>query len=220
MSLAGLVPVRWRFEAQLAMRHLVTGGGQTLLTLGAVAAGVIVIIFLTALIFGIRQRLTTTLTESIPHVTVRVRELEPTPLSEIQDLSDRMSSSRIEKQAPQKKYIDDWQHAVDVIQTIPNVRIAVPAIQGQGFATKGGNPVGLTITGAVPEQQDEISPVSRDLIAGRYIGLAADEVVIDYQLSKDLGVAVGDRIRLTSSAGNTENLSIVGIYSQGRGRGG
>jgi len=52
MSAMSLVPPKWRFEAQLAVRHLVTGGGQTLLTVGAVAAGVIVIIFLTALIFG------------------------------------------------------------------------------------------------------------------------------------------------------------------------
>jgi len=220
MSLWGLVPLKWRFEAQLALRHLMTGGGQTLLTIGAVAAGVIVIVFLTALIFGIRQRLTTTLTESIPHVTVRVRALEPVPLSEIQDLSNRMSSSRIEKQAPQLKYIDDWQHVVDVIQRIGNVRIALPAIQGQGFASRGGNPIGLTVTGADPELQDEVSPVSKDLIAGRYIGLASDEVVIDYQLSKDLAVSVGDRIRLTSSAGNTESLSIAGIYSRGQGRGG
>ena len=54
-----------------------------MLTVGAVAAGVIVIIFLTALFFGIRAKLTTMLTESIPHVTVKVRETEPVPLSEV-----------------------------------------------------------------------------------------------------------------------------------------
>ena len=142
-----LVPAKWRFETTLALRHLITGGGQTLLTIGAVAAGVIVIIFLTALIFGIRLKLTNMLTESIPHVTVRVRETEPVPLSELQDLGSAMSSSRIEKQAPQLKFIDDWQHVVDVIRTIPNVRVVLPAIQGQGFASKGANPIGVTITG-------------------------------------------------------------------------
>jgi len=58
------------------------------------------------------------------------------------------------------------------------------------------------------------------LIAGKYVGLAADEVVIDYELAKDLSVSVGDRIRMTSSTGNTESLSISGIYSRGQGRGG
>jgi lipoprotein-releasing system permease protein len=215
-----LVPLKWRFEVKLAIRHLTTGGGQTLLTVGAVAAGVIVIIFLTALIFGIRARLTTMLTESIPHVTLRVRDLEPVPLSEIQNLENAMSSTRIEKQAPQLKFIDNWQHVVDVVRTVPNVRVASPAVQGQGFASRGGNPIGVSITGADPAQQDEISPVTKDLIAGRYVGLASDEVVIDYELAKDLSVSVGDRIRMTSSMGNTESLSIAGIYSRGQGRGG
>ena len=215
-----LVPLKWRFEAKLALRHLTTGGGQTLLTVGAVAAGVIVIIFLTALIFGIRARLTTMLTESIPHVTLRVRDLEPVPLSEIQNLENAMSSTRIEKQAPQLKFIDNWQHVVDVVRTVPNVRIASPAVQGQGLASRGGNPIGVTITGADPEQQDEVSPVTQDLIAGKYVGLASDEIVIDYELAKDLTVSVGDRIRVTSSMSNTESLSIAGIYSRGQGRGG
>jgi lipoprotein-releasing system permease protein len=220
MSALSFVPLKWRFEAQLALRHLATGGGQTLLTVGAVAAGVIVIIFLTALIFGMRAKLTKMLTESIPHVTVKVREVEPVPLSEVQDLGTAMSSSRVEKQAPQLKFIDDWQHVVDVIRTVPNIRIALPAIQGQGFASKGGNPIGVTITASDPAQQDEVSPVTKDLIAGKYLGLASDAVVIDYELAKDLSVSVGDRIRITSSAGNTESMSIAGIYSRGQGRGG
>src|SRR5215813_9977579 len=130
MNALAWLPRKWRFEATLALRHLLTGGGQTLLTVGAVAAGVIVIIFLTALIFGLRARLTRTLTESIPHVTVRVRAREPVPLSELQDLNSPLSSSRIEKQAPQLKFIDDWQHVVEVIRTVPNVRIVLPAVQG------------------------------------------------------------------------------------------
>jgi lipoprotein-releasing system permease protein len=220
MSSLSWVPVKWRFETKLALRHLLTGGGQTLLTVGAVAAGVIVIIFLTALIFGLRARLTRTLTESIPHVTVRVKDREPVPLSELEKLNSPLSSSRIEKQAPQLKFIDDWQHVVDVIRTVPNVRMALPAVQGQGFASRGGNPIGVSITGADPAEQDEVSPVTPDLIAGTYIGLASDQVVIDYELANDLSVTVGDRIRMTSSAGNTESLMVAGIYSRGQGRGG
>lgn len=45
-------------------------------------------------------------------------------------------------------------------------------------------------------------------------------MVIDYELAKDLSVSVGDRIRVTSSAGNTDSLMVAGIYSRGQGRGG
>src|SRR5262245_14285452 len=202
MNGLAFVPVKWRFEAKLALRHLLTGGGQTLLTVGAVAAGVIVITFLTALIFGLQARLNRMLTESIPHVTIRVKDREPVPLSELKNFDSPLSSSRIEKESPQLKFIDDWQHAVDVIRRVPNVRVAVPAIQGQGFASRGGNPIGVSMTGADPAEQDEVSPVTQDLIAGKYLGLASDQVVIDYELAKDLSVAVGDRSRMKTSAGN------------------
>ena len=123
-------------------------------------------------------------------------------------MNSPLSSSRIEKQAPQLKFIDDWPHVVDVIRTVPNVRIALPAVQGQGFASRGGNPIGVSMTGADPAEQDEVSPVSPDLISGTYVGLASDQVVIDYELAQDLSVAVGDRIRMTSSAGNSESWMV------------
>jgi lipoprotein-releasing system permease protein len=72
---------------------------------------------------------------------------------------------------------------------------------------------------ADPQQQDELIPITPNLIAGTYVGLASDEVAIDYELAKDLSVQVGDRIRLTSSMGNTDSLLVRGIYSLGRGRG-
>jgi hypothetical protein len=52
------VPRKVRFETQLALRHLFSGGGQTLLTVSAVAAGVIIVIFITSLIFGLQGQLT------------------------------------------------------------------------------------------------------------------------------------------------------------------
>jgi lipoprotein-releasing system permease protein len=79
--------------------------------------------------------------------------------------------------------------------------------------------VGVTVVGADPVQQDEVSPVTPNLIAGTYVGLSADAVVVDYELAKDLNVSVGDRLRISYSTGASESLTIAGIYSSGRGRG-
>jgi len=62
-----------RFEATLAFRHLRTGGGQTLLTVSAVAAGVVLVIFISSLIFGLRERITVLITDLLPHVTITPR---------------------------------------------------------------------------------------------------------------------------------------------------
>lgn len=70
-----------------------------------------------------------------------------------------------------------------------------------------------------PAFQDPITLVTNDLIAGRYLGLGSDEVVIDTELAKDLNASVGERIRLTSSGGVSDPFTIAGIYNAGRGRG-
>jgi lipoprotein-releasing system permease protein len=214
-----LVPRRLRFETHLAFRHLISGGGQTLLTVSAVAAGVIIVVFITSLIFGLQGRLTELLTDAIPHVTITVEDLKPKPLGVGPGAPDRPSSSRIEQQAPQLKFIDNWTEVVETVRVLPNVRAVAPVVSGQGFVSKGANPVGVAVVGADPALQDIITPVTKNLIAGRYVGLGSDEIVIDTELAKDLSVSTGERIRLTSSTGATDSFTIVGIYSLGQGRG-
>jgi lipoprotein-releasing system permease protein len=213
------VPRRLRFESSVAFRHLRSGGGQTLLTVSAVAAGVIIVIFITSLIFGLQKRLTELLTDAIPHVTIQVEEAEPKPLAKIPGAPGELSSSRIEQQAPQLKFIDNWPRVVNIIRGLPNVRTVAPVVSGQGFVSKGANPVGVTVVGTDPVLQDEVGPVTKNLIAGKYLGLSSEEIVIDAELAKDLNVGTGERIRLTSSTGASESFTIAGIYSRGQGRG-
>jgi ABC-type lipoprotein release transport system permease subunit len=87
----------------VATRHLRSGGGQTWLTISAVAAAVIIVIFVTGLIFGLQRKLTDLLTEAIPHVTLRVADPKPTPLAEIQGAPPRLSSSRLEQLTPSRR---------------------------------------------------------------------------------------------------------------------
>jgi len=91
-----LLPRGLRFESQLAVRHLRSGGRQTLLTISAVAAGVIIVVFVTALIFGLQRRWTNILTDALPHVTIRVVDPKPMPLATVPGAPSGVVSSRIE----------------------------------------------------------------------------------------------------------------------------
>jgi lipoprotein-releasing system permease protein len=208
-----------RFEAQVAARHLRAGGGQTWLTISAVAAGVIIVIFVTALIFGLQRKMTVLLTEAIPHVTVRVPDPRPVPLAEVPGAPPGRSASRLEQLAPQQKDIDDWPRVVAAIRALPGVRLVNPVVRHQGFVTKGGRSIGVGVVGADPVLQDGVTPISKHMVGGRYRGLASDEVVIDTELAKDLNVVVGDRVRIGSGTGSAQAFTIVGIYSRGQGRG-
>jgi lipoprotein-releasing system permease protein len=203
----------------VAIRHLRSGGGQTLLTVSAVAVGVIIVIFVTALIFGLQRRLTILLTEAIPHVTIRVADPRPVPLAEIPGRPPGLASSRLEQQAPQQKEIDDWLRVAEVVRRLPGVRLVAPVVRQQGFVAKGGHSVGVSVVGTDPAVQDEVSPVTKHLVGGRFLGLGSDEIVVDTELAGDLDLEVGDRVRLTSSTGASDAFTVVGIYSRGQGRG-
>src|SRR5262245_30223012 len=158
-----LVPLAIRFELRLAVRHLHSGGRQTLLTVSAVAAGVILVIFITALIFGLRYKVTALLTEAIPHITVQVKTVKPTPLADIAGAAVRVSSSRVEQQTPQPKHIDHWPQVTDVVRRLPHVRLVAPAVREQGFVSKGRYAVGVLVVGVEPALQDHVAPVSKYL---------------------------------------------------------
>lgn len=187
------------------------------MTISAVTTGVIIVIFITSLIFGLQGNITKLLTESIPHITIKVADPKPKTLEDLKNPA--VTSSQIEQQAPQLKLIDDWEQVVSIVSKFPNVKAVSPIVSGQGFASKGANPLGVSVIGADPVLQDMVTPVTPDLIAGKYQGLGSDEIVIDSQLAKDLNVSVGERIRLSSNTGISLSLNIAGIYSSGRGRG-
>ena len=107
-ALLAPVPRRFRFESSVAFRHLWYGGSRTLLPVSAVAAGVIIVIFITSLIFGLQDRTIELLTEAIPHVTIQAEEPHPMPLAAVTSGAPELSSTRIEQQAHQRKFIDNW----------------------------------------------------------------------------------------------------------------
>ncbi|MDQ3253966.1 MAG: ABC transporter permease [Acidobacteriota bacterium] len=197
---------RLRFETQVAVRYLISGGGQTLLTIGAVSTGVIIAIFITSVIYGVQASLTSSLTDALPHVTITVEEPTPTTLENITGWgTSGLTSTRVDQQAPQLKNIENWAQVVEVVSELPNVRVVAPAVSGQGFLSKGGNTVGVQIVGADPELQNEVTTVTKNLIAGRYLGLASDEIVIDTS-----GAACG----ATQSGGRDALMSLAGSGHQ------
>jgi lipoprotein-releasing system permease protein len=209
-----------RFEATLAFRHLRSGGSQTALTVSAVAAGVIVVVFITSLIFGVQLRIRELITDLMPHVTVTPLEPKPTPLPPAAAPGspgrEPIISTRVEAQNPQRKNIENWPQVAAVIQNIPHVRAVTPAVIGQGFVGRGARRLGVQVFGASPEALDSVTPIAKYVFTGHYLGLAADEIVINYQLAQDLGVWVGDRVRLTSSEEVSDSFLVTGIYDTGQ----
>lgn len=206
-----------RFETTLALRHLRSGGGQTVLTVSAVAAGVVVIIFISSLIFGLRQQTTEILTDILPHITVTVPDQEALPSLSTSPIDPgAIISRKLQPPAQQLKLIENWPQMLETIRRLDRVAAAAPTVSGQGFVSRGEQRLGAAVIGARPEELNEINSVTKYVFAGHYLGLQSDEIVISHRLAQDLGVGLGDRVRLTSPLGLSDSFTVAGLYDTGR----
>jgi lipoprotein-releasing system permease protein len=97
----------------------------------------------------------------------------------------------------------------------PHVKTVAPAVRGSAFLIRGEKRFAVTVSGGDPLKQEQVSFLQKDLIAGRWLDLGPGELVIGIRLAEEAGVRLGDRVRLQSAQGVTENYTIAGLVYTG-----
>lgn len=180
--------------------------------LAAVAVGVSTVVFLSALINGLQASLVDKTLGSQPHVTLRLpREIarplvEPTP--------DRAIARTVQATSQRLRSIDQWPMTLGVAERTPGVIAASPMVIGAGFAIRADAKSPIVIRGVEPERFLAIIDLRRRLVAGRF-DTSGGNAVIGATLASDLGVSVGDKIRIATTEGVDDLVSIAGIFRLG-----
>jgi lipoprotein-releasing system permease protein len=200
------------FEWFVALRYMRDAKVQTSLVLAAVAIGVSVIVFLSALIGGLQQSLIDKTLGSQPHVTLRVPRDEPSAL--VAATPARAVAQRIEESPQRLRSIDQWPAMMAAALRTPGVIAASPSITGAGFAVRTDAKSPIVVRGVDPERFLSIIDMRRRIVAGRY-ELAGDFVAIGSRLAADLGAQVGDKLRITSSENIEDVVTVGAIFTYG-----
>ncbi len=196
----------------VALRYMRDARGQTALILAAVAVGVSVIVFLSALIGGLQTSLIAKTLGSQPHVTLRVPREAPRPL--VEPGPDLAVARDVTERAQRLRSIDQWPSVMRTAEGVAGVIAASPSITGAGFAVRGEATSPVVVRGVDPERFLAIIDVRARLIAGRY-ELDGGGVVIGSKLAAELGVTVGDKLRLSSSEGRDDVVTVRGLFTLG-----
>ncbi len=200
------------FQWFVAIRYLRDARGQSALMLAAVAIGVSVIVFLSALINGLQSSLIDSTLGSQSHITLRVQREEPRPLVES---GDGLAIARIRQPATQRlRSLDQWPAVLRAAAHAPGVTAASPTVSGSGTATRADARVPIVIRGVNAESFLDIIDLRRDIVQGTF-DITSGRVVIGSSLAADLGVGVGDRIRVTSTEGVDDVVTIAGLFTVG-----
>jgi lipoprotein-releasing system permease protein len=197
-----------RFSWFVALRYLKEGRMQTALILLGVSVGVAVIIFLAALIDGLQARLIENTLGSQPHIVFRPQEDAPRVLP---DSGGAVVSVRLEKPEQRLRSILQWQQTLEQVRRIPGIKDVSPIVSGAAFAVRGQASKAIALRGCDPEQFNRIINVRSHIRKGVF-RLSGLETVIGVGLAHDLGLGVGDKLRVTTADGLQEVFTISGIF--------
>ena len=198
-------------EWNIATKFLREGKAQSTLILVGIAVGVAVIIFITALITGLQNNIIERTLGTQAHIKVQ-------PLDEVNRiLPPAAGSTQLvleSKRAQRLRSINNWQQVRDLLDTLPRVRAVSPLISGPAFARRGEALQSVALLGIDAPRYQRIIPIQNDMVAGVF-RIGAGDAVIGKQLATDLGLRVGDKLRLDGGQGRTNIVNIAGIFELG-----
>lgn len=197
------------YAVKLAIRHLLSHPGQTALLMTGVALGVSVFIFMSALIGGLATLLTLRTVGSIPHIVLEMPDRDPAILS-----PDGLAQVVLQKDLSRRDQIAIWQPVIPIIEKTPNIIAVSPQIRGSAFVERGQTVAPVGVIGVMPGKLSEIADIDAAMVDGSS-NLPADGILIGSRLARDLGLRIGQVVRLSSDRGRARSFRIGGIFTLG-----
>jgi lipoprotein-releasing system permease protein len=99
-------------------------------------------------------------------------------------------------------------------ERVPGVVAVSPTVVGSGYAERGSAKRPIMVRGIDVERYPAILDLPKRLVAGRYEVTGA-MVLLGSALAKDLGAAVGEKVRIVTPEGLDDTMTVAGIFELG-----
>lgn len=203
------MPIRLPFAWMVCLRYLREGRMQTLLILAGVTGGVAVIIFLTTLISQLQESLIDKTLGSQAHIVIRA----PQAVNRM-TLPPESTAAIIQPRAQPLRSIDQWASVAQLAAQTSGVLAVSPLVSGSGFAVRAEASQSIALMGVDEQAYLRIVRMPKYIQQGQF-DVSGTHTVIGIELAKDLGLAVGDKLRLITVDGRDELFTVTGIFDIG-----
>ncbi len=200
-----LLPYEWI----VAMRFLRDGRLQSLFIVTAASIGVAVIVFMSSMLAGLQANFIRRVLSAQPHIEL----LPAREVARVQRPS-RSSLSIVQQPLQRPRTIDQWSSVLASLRAMDDVVHVTPIASGAVLAVRGDASRAVSLLGVEPAEFFAIVPIPDKIVAGR-ARLGSQDILIGTELASDLGVTVGDKLRITSAAGGDDTLTVSGIFDLG-----
>jgi len=198
-------------EWTIATKFLREGKAQSLLILVGIGLGVAVIVFLTALINGLQSNTIERTLGTQAHITVQPADERNLVVAPPDGTTQLILD---DKRAQRLRSINNWQQVRDVLDQQAHITAVSPLISGPAFARRGDALKSVALMGIDPDRYRRIVKLDEAMVEGAF-RLGAGNVLIGSQLATDLGLRVGDKLRLDGGQQREAVVNVVGIFELG-----
>jgi lipoprotein-releasing system permease protein len=202
------------FEWTVALRFLREGGMQTLMIVAGTTIGIAVIVFITAFLGDMQRDLVKRTLGVQAHIVIRPAEEVARPLRAAPSADSTAALPQVQARAQRLRSVDQWQALVPVLEATPGIRVISPIAAGPGIITRGDANKTVTIMGIVPASYVAVTRFNEKLVTGD-LRLDPGDVLIGTDLARDLGVGLGDKVRLSTPTSPGDAYQVRGIYDLG-----
>ncbi len=201
------------FEWIVAIRFLREGRLQTLFIITGVAIGVGVIVFMSALLAGMQSNFIHRVLSAQSHIQLLPpKELTRTLRGVSNDAS--LVAAIVQPPLQRLKGIDQWQAMQAQIRTMPEVAVVAPVAGGPALVVRGSASRAINVVGMEPELYFRIVDLREKIVRGN-AQLTGSDILVGNELANDLGVGVGDKLRVSAANGAANTLTISGVFDLG-----
>jgi lipoprotein-releasing system permease protein len=199
------------FEWIVAIRFLREGRLQTAFIMGGVAIGVGVIVFMSVMLSGMQANFMRRVLTGQAHI-----QLLPAKEFARALRGGRGVFEAADIQAPLQrlKSIDQWQSIAAQLRSWPEVMVVSPGAAGSALAIRGDASRAISVIGVEPELYYRIVPMPEKIVRGT-AKLTTSDILIGTELASDLGIGIGDKLRVSSATGASNTLNVIGIFDLG-----
>ena len=200
------------FEWIVAIRFLREGRLQTVFILVGVAIGVGVIVFMSALLAGLQGNFIARVLSAQSHIQLLpskevTRTLHATTPKEV-------DAAIVQPPLQRLKSMDQWQSVLSTVRRMPDVVVASPVVGGSALAVRGSASRAISLTGVESDDYFLIVKLPDKMVRGAS-RLTGQDILIGMELASDLGVDVGDKLRVANAAGVATTLTVSGVFDLG-----
>ena len=112
------------------------------------------------------------------------------------------------------KSIDQWQAVATQIRAMPEVTAVSSVAGGSALAVRGSASRAISVAGIEPVSYYRIVNINQKIVRGN-AQLKATDILIGTEMASDLGVDIGDKLRVTTASGAASALTVLGIFDLG-----